>query len=75
MNGRNWVSLVLVPLSTLITIILIILKATGVIAWSWLWVLSPAWIPVALPILGSGLALLWIILEIIFTPPSKREQP
>lgn len=29
----------------LLTIVFIVLKLTGVIAWSWLWVLSPIWIP------------------------------
>lgn len=28
----------------LLTIVFIILKLTGVIAWSWWWVLSPIWI-------------------------------
>lgn len=28
----------------LLTITFIVLKLTGVIAWSWLWVLSPIWI-------------------------------
>lgn len=28
----------------LLTIVFIVLKLTGVIAWSWLWVLSPLWI-------------------------------
>ncbi|MHA1776180.1 MAG: hypothetical protein ACTSWC_05370 [Promethearchaeota archaeon] len=31
-----------------LTIIFIILKLTGVISWSWLWVLSPLWISAAL---------------------------
>jgi hypothetical protein len=31
----------------LLTIVFIVLKLCGVIAWSWLWVLSPIWIPVA----------------------------
>lgn len=31
----------------LLAILFIALKLTGVIAWSWLWVLSPIWIPVA----------------------------
>lgn len=34
----------LVPL----TIIFIILKVTGVVAWSWLWVLAPLWMGFAL---------------------------
>jgi hypothetical protein len=32
----------------LITLILVILKLTGVIDWSWVWVTSPIWIPIAL---------------------------
>jgi len=31
-----------------ITIILVILKLTGVINWSWVWITSPIWIPIAL---------------------------
>lgn len=29
----------------LLTILFIALKLTGVIAWSWLWVLAPLWLP------------------------------
>jgi len=32
----------------LLAIVFITLKLTGVIAWSWLWVLSPLWIPLAI---------------------------
>jgi hypothetical protein len=32
----------------LITLILVILKLTGVIDWSWVWITSPIWIPIAL---------------------------
>lgn len=35
----------------LLTIVFIVLKLTGVINWSWIWVLSPAWIHVLLIIL------------------------
>lgn len=31
----------------ILTIVFIILKLTGVLAWSWWWVFSPIWIPVA----------------------------
>jgi hypothetical protein len=30
-----------------ITLILVILKLTGVIDWSWVWVTAPMWIPIA----------------------------
>ena len=32
----------------MLAIVFIVLKLTGYIAWSWLWVLSPIWIPFAL---------------------------
>ena len=37
-----------ISLSTILGVVFIILKLTGVISWSWLWVLSPFWIPLAL---------------------------
>lgn len=36
------------PYAGLLGIAFIVLKLTGVIAWSWLWVLAPFWIPLAL---------------------------
>lgn len=32
---------------TVLFIVFLVLKLTGVIAWSWLWVLAPLWIPFA----------------------------
>lgn len=32
----------------LLTIVFITLKLIGIIDWSWIWVLSPIWIPIAL---------------------------
>jgi hypothetical protein len=43
----------------LLTIIFIVLKILGIIAWSWLWVLSPLWI-------GALLIILFIIINGIF---------
>lgn len=34
----------------LLGIALIVLKLTGVIGWSWLWVLAPLWIPAVIAI-------------------------
>lgn len=36
----------------LLTIAFIVLKLTGVITWSWIWVLSPIWISFALVVLS-----------------------
>jgi hypothetical protein len=49
--------------SGLLTIVFITLKLTGVISWSWWWVLSPIWISFALVIGILGACLL---LPIIF---------
>lgn len=40
-----------IGLGTLLTIVFVILKLVGVIAWSWIWVLAPLWISVALVVL------------------------
>ena len=36
---------------SMLTVAFIVLKLTGVIKWSWLWVLSPIWIPTVIVIL------------------------
>lgn len=47
---------------TLLLLLFITLKLTGVIAWSWWWVLAPFWIPLTLVlgILGFALLLAWL---------------
>lgn len=54
----------------LLTVLFIGLKLTGYIAWSWLWVLSPLWIPIAFVIsfmiLGAiVIGLAYIIAQIV----------
>lgn len=48
-----------VSFSSLLTIVFIVLKLTGVIDWSWVWVLSPIWISLLV-----GLALVPVILTL-----------
>lgn len=43
----------------LLTIVFIVLKLTGVISWSWLWVLSPIWISAILVIIVFAICL-WL---------------
>ena len=43
----------------LLTIVFIVLKLVGVIKWSWLWVLSPIWIPALIVIVLLVIA--WFI--------------
>ena len=35
----------------LLSLLFIALKLVGVIGWSWLWVLSPIWIPISIAII------------------------
>lgn len=37
-----------VSIFTVLTLIFVVLKLVGVIEWSWIWVFSPIWIPIAL---------------------------
>lgn len=45
----------------LLTIVFIVLKLTGYIAWSWWWVLSPIWISISV-----GLAIFGAIMAYVF---------
>ncbi len=47
----------------MLTILFIGLKLGGVIDWSWWWVLSPMWLPIAIVLV---LAAIYIGLDIIF---------
>jgi len=44
----------------LLTLLFIILKLTGVIAWSWWWVLSPLWIGFLLWLIFAVL-IVWLV--------------
>lgn len=55
-----------VSISGLLGIAFIVLKLTGTIHWSWLWVLAPFWIPFAIVLgiivviaIGAGLVALF----------------
>ena len=45
--------------TTLLTIAFVVLKLCKVIDWSWWWVLSPIWIPVALLLVVYALIILF----------------
>lgn len=47
----------------LLTIVFITLKLTNVIAWSWLWVLSPIWISVLLVFLVLAVVIFFAALK------------
>lgn len=55
------------PIAGLLGIAFVILKLTGVIAWSWWWVLAPFWAPtVILLTAAAGIALCWLAV-LVFT--------
>lgn len=49
----------------LLAIVFVVLKLCNVIAWSWMWVLSPIWIPLAL------VFVIWVISIILIAVASK----
>jgi hypothetical protein len=56
----------------LLTILFVALKLTGVIAWSWIWVLSPIWIVVGIAISVVVLAMLIWGVANVSKPRGKR---
>lgn len=56
-----------ISLSGVLTIVFIVLKLVDVIDWSWWWVLSPVWIPIALWIAIIGVVYLVALIVILFT--------
>lgn len=55
----------------LLTIVFIVLKLTGVIKWSWWWVLSPLWIGIPLSIVLIVGGILLVILGAAFMERKK----
>lgn len=53
----------------LLTIVFIALKLTGVITWSWIWVLAPIWISAMVTISVLIAVLAWIV---VFTKINKK---
>lgn len=49
------------PLGTVLFVVFLVLKLTGVIDWSWWWITAPLWIPVAFVV---GIFLLFAIIAI-----------
>ena len=60
-TGSNNASSAVIGFSGSLTILFIALKLTGVINWSWVWVLSPLWISFGIVMLAliAFLLLVW----------------
>jgi hypothetical protein len=64
MTQTNTVTINLTPIFVLTAAVFVVLKLTGVVDWSWLWVFAPLWIPFAL-FLGFFLLFLLIALPMV----------
>lgn len=66
-NERNNTTAGGIGFCGLLAVALIVLKLTGVINWSWLWVLAPIWIPTAVTI-----AIIVIVLIVVLVKETLR---
>ena len=55
-----------ISLTTALFITFLVLKLTGVIDWSWLWVLSPIWIPIAFVIVVMSALIVGLVILNLF---------
>ena len=44
----------------LLQIAFIVMKLTGVISWSWLWILSPTWISLSIILIAAFIVYRWL---------------
>lgn len=64
-NNNITVKNVGIGFSSALSLLFIALKLLGVINWSWLWVLSPLWIPMALVLFVVMLCLVIAVVQVI----------
>jgi hypothetical protein len=48
MSRRTLIALGMTSSYSMVTILLVALRLTGIIEWSWLWVFAPLWLPLAI---------------------------
>jgi len=58
MSDKKEVTVKTISFSSLLLLAFIVLKLCNVITWSWWWVLSPIWIPIAILVVMIGIILL-----------------
>ena len=58
----------------LLTIVLITLKLTGHIDWSWIWVLSPLWLGAAVGIAIFGALTLFVVIGAVIEVYKKNRE-
>lgn len=65
-----------IGLPAILFIVFLVLKLTGVIAWSWWWVSAPLWVPLAIALVIWTVTLVsaWAILRFSERRRMKRRQ-
>ena len=58
MNEKKEIKTVGLGFFEALTLLFVALKLCGVITWSWLWVLAPAWLPAAIIIIIAFFAVI-----------------
>ena len=58
MSDNKEVTVKTISFSSLLLLAFIVLKLCNVITWSWWWVLSPLWIPIAISVVIGGIIFL-----------------
>lgn len=56
----------------LLTIAFIVLKLTGFISWSWLWVLAPLWTPTGIVLAAIVVVLIVVLIKEVFRALERR---
>lgn len=59
-----------IPVLALVTIVLMVLKLTGVVSWSWWAVTAPIWVPLAIAII----VILVVLIPPLITTLCKKKQ-
>ena len=59
-------------LGTVLGVVFIVLKLTHVIDWSWLWVLSPFWIPLGIVAIDLGIVAIFTSGHLTFKKRRNR---
>lgn len=62
-NERNNTTAGGIGFCGLLAVAFIVLKLTGVINWSWLWVLAPIWIPTAITLAIIAIVLVAVLVR------------
>ena len=59
-----------IGITTILFVVFLVLKLTGVISWSWWWVTAPLWIPICF---GLIVAIIFIIARVIIRKKKMRK--